>query len=226
MSVRWIRIGAFAALGFFLAAGRVDAFPIVFNGPGGYGISASSAASAASAEADGVRIIEVDAIATAASLGLTIPAPDVLSFQIVGSPSVSNPNRATSEWSVTNSGDNGLSDAWLVFLNPVTYTASQVGFEIDGDAGWALISVFVPVGEGGTTYFYPARFLGDLGTDDSTEFLMHHLVGQTLTQQGSVRILPQYSVGALVGIPVPEPAQLVLIAIGLAVTATLRRRSA
>jgi hypothetical protein len=210
-------------LGLVLAAGRSDAFPIVFNGPGGYGISA---ASAAGAEADGVRIIEVDSISTAASLNLTIPAPDVLSFQLVGSPSVSNPNRATSEWSVTNSGNGGLSDTWLVFLNPVTYTASEVGFEIDGDAGWALISIFVPVGAGGTTYFYPARFLGDLGADDTFDFLMHHLVGQTLTQQGNVRILPQYSVGALVGIPVPEPAQLVLVAIGLAVTATLRRRSA
>lgn len=223
MGVRAVWIGA-CALGLVLAAARADAFPIVFNGPSGYGISAESALSAV---ADGVPVIEVDAISTAASLNLTIPAPDVLSFSLVGSPSISNPNRATSEWSVTNAGAGGLSDAWLVFLNPVTYTASQVGFQIDGDAGWALISIFVPMGESGTTYFYPARFLGDLGSDDTFDFLMHHLVGQTLTQQGNVRILPQYSVGALQGIPVPvpEPAQLVLIAIGLAAVATLRRRN-
>ena len=34
---------------------------------------------------------------------------------------------------------------------------------------------------------------------------MHHLVGQPLIQQGGELVLPQYSVGALQGIPVPEP---------------------
>lgn len=222
MKVRAAWIAVCAALALVAAAGPAEALPIAFNGPGGFGISA---ASAASAQAAGVPIISVGSISTAAALNLTIPAPDVLSFNLANNPSVSNPNRATSEWSVTNSGPGGLSDAWLVFLNPVTYTPSQVGFEIDGAAGWVVITVFVPDGQGGTDYFYPARFLGDLGASDTVDFLMRHLVGQTLHSQGGELVLPQYSVGALQGIPVPEPSALVLAATAFALAASLRRRS-
>lgn len=221
MRVRSVWMAAVAVLGLLLAADRAGAFPIVFNGVGGNGISA---ASAASAEANGVPIVDVDAIYTAASLGLTIPAPDVLSSTLVGNPSVSNPNRATSEWSVTNAGQGGLTDAWLVFLYPSDYTPSEVGFEIDGDDGWVVISVFVGSGTGGSYYFYPARFLGDLAPTDTVDFLMRHLVGEPLNEVNGELVLPEYAVGALQGIPLPEPHALALL--GLSLAAILRRRSA
>lgn len=226
MQLRSVWMGAVAALGLMLSAGRAGAFPIVVNGSAGFGISA---ASAESAEANGVPIVVVEAgeIQTAAAFGLTIPAPDVLSSALVGSPSVSNPNRATSEWSVTNAGQGGLSDAWLVFLTSTDYPDPEVGFEIDGDDGWIVISVFVPSGEeGGSYYFYPARSLGDLAPSDTVDFLMNHLVGVPLHANGNVLELPQYSVGAIGGIPLPEPHAFALAALGLGLAAILRRRSA
>jgi hypothetical protein len=226
MILRRVWIGACAALCLALAAGSADAYPIVFNGAGGYGISA---ASAEGAEADGVQIVEVEAyeIESAAALGLTIPAPDVLSAALVGNPSVSNPNRVTSEWSVTNAGPGALSDAWLVFLTSTDYPDSQVGFEIDGDDGWIVISVFVPSGEeDGDYYFYPARYLGDLGTSDLTDFQMRHLIGVPLVDNGTELVLPQYGVGALSGIPLPEPHALALVALGLGVAVFVRRARA
>jgi hypothetical protein len=212
-------MAAAAALGLLLFADRAGAYPIVFNGAGGFGISA---ASAASAEASGVEIVDVDRLYTAASLGLTIPAPNVLSSAIVGSPSASNPNRATSEWSVTKAGQGALSDAWLVYLTSTDYPDSSVGFEIDGDDGWVVISVYA----GGAYYFYPARFLGDLAPADTVEFQMNHLVSVPLHEVGNQLVLPQYSVGALQGLPLPEPQLVALAAFGLGLTAILRRRSA
>ena len=222
MIVRAARTWALAAMAAVLLTGRAQAFPIVFNGPGGFGISA---ASAASAEASGVPIIAVDAILQAAALNLTIPAPAVLSSTLTGSPSISNPNRATSDWSVTNGGI-PRSDVWLVFLNPVTYTRSQVGFEMDGSDGWAVISVFVPFGEGGVEYFYPAKFLGDMNSAVTVDFLMRHLIGEALHTQGGTLVLPQYSVGALTGIPLPEPGLLILAALGTAMAVLSRRGNA
>ncbi len=224
MNSRLAWIGAGVALGWLLVAGNAGAYPIVFNGTGGFGISA---ASADGAEADGVQIVEVAAneIVPAAAMNLTIPAPDVLSATLVGSPSVSNPNRVTSEWSVTNAGQGVLSDAWLVFFTSTDYADSSVGFEIDGDDGWIVLSVYVPSGSGGSYYFYPARSLGDLDPSANIDFLMRHLVGVPLVEAGDELLLPQYSVGALQGLPLPEPNALVLTGFGLAVAAILRRRS-
>ncbi len=216
MGIRSIGTGILAALCALVAAGRADAIGVAFDGPSGFGISAASAAAAA---ADGLQIIPVEQLATAASFGLTIPAPEVQDAQLVGSPSFANPNRATSTWTVTNSGQMNLQDAWLIFLYPATYTASQVGFEIDDEDGWAVINVFVS----GVDYFYPARFMDDLDPSDAVAFTMRHLVGEPLTQSGSTFVLPQYAVGAIQGIPLPEPAALALAVSGLVLVAALRR---
>jgi hypothetical protein len=225
MSSRTRWIWTFLAAAAVLAAGPARAFDIVFDGPGGYGISADTAAQA---EAAGVPIIEVASVSQAAALDLTIPAPEVLSFVLTPTPSVANPNTATSRWSVTNGGGGGLSGTWLVFLNPKpeNYMATKVGFEIDGEDGWKVIDVFVPMGKGGTDYFYPAIFLGDIGSQDTVTFLMHHRVGQALHSQNGVLVLPQYSVGALQGVPVPEPALLALLGAGVALAASSKRRNA
>ena len=221
MRTRWIWTLAAAAA--VLVAGRADAFDILFNGPSGYGVNA---ATAANAEDAGIPIIEVASLSTAASLDLQIPAPDVLSFQLASHPSVATPNTATSQWSVTNGGEDDLANTWLVFLNPVTYTPSQVGFELTAADGWVLFDVFVPMGTGGTDYFYPAIYLGGIGSGDAVDFLMHHLVGQALHHESGKLVLPQYSVAALQGLPAPEPSSLVVVALGLALAAGAVRRNA
>ncbi|HTO56108.1 MAG TPA: hypothetical protein VMR50_22190 [Myxococcota bacterium] len=209
-----LRALAIAAVGLWVTS--ASAFPVLFGGSGGFGISASSASSAQTA---GFSVIHGASIVPANDFDIVVPAPDVLSSHIVGSPSVSNPNTAMSRWSVTNGSDGNLSDAWLVFLTPLTYTPSKVGIDLQSGGQWAIFDASA----GGTDYFYPAVFLGDLGAQDTNTFLMHHVVGQALTQQGQTLILPQYQIGIVTGIPLPEPSALLLIAAGVGLAAALRR---
>jgi hypothetical protein len=198
------------------------AFPVVFGGAGGFGISAASASAAQSA---GFSVIHNASIVPANDFDLVIPAPDVLSSHIVGSPSVANPNTATSRWSVTNGGGANLSDAWLVFLTPLssvpsfTYNPSVTGIDLQSGGQWAIFDVAV----GQADYFYPAVFLGNIPAQDMTTFLMHHVVGQALDQQGQTLILPQYQIGVVTGVPLPEPSALLLLAAGVGLAAALRR---
>jgi hypothetical protein len=205
------------AAALLLSAGPAAAFPVVFNGPSGFGVSAATATSVSAA---GFPIIEGATIFPANDFSLVIPAPDVLSHNIQSHPSVSNPTTAQSRWSVTDGGEVGLDEAWLVFLTPLTYTPSKVGIDLQPGGHWALVDV--PVGK--TDYFYPAVFLGDVDVDATVTFLMNHIVGEALTQQGSTLVLPQYSVGLLEGVPLPEASTLVFLATGLGLAAALRRR--
>jgi len=212
----WIARWAMAIAAALLLAGPAGAFPVVFDGAGGYGVSAATASSVSAA---GFPIIQDATVYSASLFGLVIPAPDVLSSTIVASPTVAHPNTAQSRWSVTNTGKTSLDGAWLVFLTPVTYDPAKVGIDLRA-GNWALVDV--PVGESGD-YFYPAVFLGNLDTDETVTFLMNHVVGQALTQQGSTLVLPKYSVGVLQGVPVPEPSTFVLLAAGAALVGVLRR---
>ena len=192
------------------------AFPVLFGGPSGFGVSGSTASAA---EAAGFDLITDATIVPADTVPLVIPAPDVLSSHIPSSPSVSNPVTATSQWSVTNGGDGALTDAWLVFLKPLTYTPSTTGIDLQAGGQWRLVEM--PVGK--DTYFYPAVFLGDVAADGTSTFLMHHVVGEALTQVGNTLVLPQYQVGVLTGVPLPEPAFALLVAAGLGLAALARR---
>jgi hypothetical protein len=213
----WIELRALAiAAALLLWAGPASAFPVFFNGPSGFG---TSAARASAVDAAGFPIIEDASVYTASTYSLVIPAPNVLSHNILTNPTLQNPTTAQSRWSVTNGGEGDLSDAWLVFLTPVTYTKSKVGIDLQPGGRWALVDV--PVGK--TDYFYPAVFLGDVGADETVTFLMNHVIGEALTQQGSTFILPQYSVGLLQGVPLPEASSFVLLAAGLALAGALRR---
>ena len=212
-----VRARAMAVALTLLCASTAGAFPITFDGPGGFGVSA---ATATSVEAAGFSLIQDIPVVSAATDGLTIPAPDVLSSHIVTHPSVANPNTAQSRWSVTDGGKDALSDAWLVFFGPVTYTPSLVGIDLQ-PGSWALVKV--DAGDSGD-FFYPAVFLGDIDPDQTVTFLMNHVVGQALTKQGSNLILPQYSVGVFTGVPLPEPSALALVAAGLAFAGVLRTR--
>lgn len=214
----WIepRALATAAALLLLAASPAAAFPVVFDGPGGYGVSA---ATASSVDAAGFPILEDASVYPMNDFDLAIPAPDVLSHHIQAHPSVSNPTTAQSRWSVTNGGEGDLHNAWLVFFTPLTYTDNKVGIDLQSGGHWALVDV--PVGE--DDYFYPAVYLGDVDSGGLVTFLMNHIVGETLTQQGSTLVLPKYSVGVLQGVPVPEGSTLVFLAAGLALAGALRR---
>ncbi|MFI5316955.1 MAG: hypothetical protein ACHQ6T_14740 [Myxococcota bacterium] len=216
-SIDWCVLATAAAL---LLAGPARAFPILFDRTGansGYGVSA---ATASAVEAAGFRVIEGASVYPASSLDLQIPAPDVLHATVQAHPSVANPTTAQSRWSVTDGGKAPLDDAWLVFLRPVTYTPSKVGIDLQPGGRWALVEVSVGDGD---PYFYPAVFLGDANSGAVVQFLMNHVVGEKLTQQGSKLFLPQYSVGVLEGVPLPEPAALVILAAAFALVGAVRR---
>jgi hypothetical protein len=210
-----LRALAIAAALALSAAAPARAFPVFFNGDGGFGVSATSANAAQSV---GFRVIG-GPLYPADSYDLSIPAPEVLSFHIRTSPSLSHPTTAESRWTVTNGGETALDDAWLVFFTPVTYTDSKVGIDLQMGGQWALVEASA----GEVDYFYPAVFLGDLDSSDSVSFFMHHVIAQSLTKQGSTYILPKYSVGLLQGVPLPEGSVLVSLAAGLALVAALRR---
>ncbi len=215
----WIgsAVVAFLLAAGLLAAGPAAAFPVVFGGSGGYGLSSSTASAVTGA---GFQLIDDTLVFPMNDFGIVIPAPNVLSHHIQSNPSVSNPTTAQSRWSVTNGGEGGLNDAWLVFFRPTTYSPTQVGIDLQAGGQWALVEVAA----GGTSYFYPAVFLGDVGSDATVTFLMNHIVGTTLTQQGSTLVLPKYQVGILQGVvPVPEAGTLGLLLAGVSFTAALRR---
>jgi len=213
----WTELRALAiAAALALSAARpAAAFPVFFNGVGGNGVSATTASLAAGAGFDQFTA----PVQPAAAFGIVIPDPEVLSFHISSTPSVTHPTTAQSRWTVTNGGQADLDDAWLVFFTPVTYTKNKVGIDLQPGGEWALVKL----NAAGVDYFYPAVFLGDIGASDSTTFLMNHVVGETLAQQGSTFILPKYSVGMLTGVPLPEGSELVLLAAALAVVGALRR---
>jgi hypothetical protein len=217
MRMRKLWLGALAVLA--LAAGRASALEIYFNGPGNYGVSSSTALAA---HAAGFSIIETGSIAQASSFGIVIPEPDVLTTSLQTHPTASHPNRATSDWSVTNGGSQDLADAWLVFLRPLTYSRKA---GIDLQAGdWALVHVQVAKKKGKLQdYYYPAVHLGPMESDETTDFIMHHLVAANLRKRGNTLFLPKYSVALLPFAKAPEPGTLALLGVGLVFAAALRR---
>jgi hypothetical protein len=203
----------------WLLAAPASAFPVLFDGPSGYGISSETADDAIAA---GFTRLTPGGINTASASGLAIPDPFVLSALLNDSPSTTNPISATSRWTVQNTRSRAFQDAWLVFLTPLTYTPTLVGMDLQ-TGQWGIVEVSVGSGETATEYFYPAVRLGNIAAGGSAQFEMHHLVGTALTQQGGDLILPKYGVGAL-GI-VPGPAALPLLGMLVAGLA-LRRGSA
>jgi hypothetical protein len=200
-----------------LPAPRAHAFPVLFDGPSGYGLSEATADDAIGAGFARLTPLRID---TAASRGLLIPEPVVLSAALNGSPSTNNPITATSRWTVQNGGGRALLDSWLVFLKPITYSPPLVGIDLQ-TGEWRIVEVSVASEE--ASYFYPAVRLGNIAAGGSAEFTMHHVVGTGLTQVGDDLILPRYGVGVL-GV-VPGPAALPLL--GMLFTALgLRLRSA
>jgi hypothetical protein len=206
------------AAGWLLAA-PAGAFPVIFDGPSGYGLSSETAGGALDA---GFAHLTPGAINTALSAHLVIPDPQVLNAVISGSPSPSSPSTATSLWTVQNDGSHALLDAWLVFLKPINYDPSVIGIDLQSGQ-WAIVEVSVGSGESSTEYFYPAARLGNIAAGGSAQFEMHHRVATALLQQGTTLVLPKYGVGVLGAVPGPAALPLVgMMLFGL----VLRRGSA
>jgi hypothetical protein len=198
-----------------LLASPAGAFPIVFDGPGGYGISEESAEDAF--DAGFVRL--TPPINQASAFGITIPDQSVLLGSVVlkNPPTVEDPHSVPSMWTVQN-GSRGVQNGWLVFLRPQTYVPPFVGLDLQAGE-WGIVETSA----GETEYFYPAVRLGHLAAGGSVQVLVHHLVGAPLIQDGGILLLPRYGIAVLGS--VPEPALLSLFA-GLFAGLMLRRRSA
>jgi hypothetical protein len=200
----------------WLLASPAGAFPIVFDGPGGYGISEESAEDAFDA---GIARL-TPPIFQASAFGITIPDQSVLlgSVELKNPPSVEDPSSVPSMWTVQN-GSRSIQNAWLVFLRPQTYVPPFVGIDLPTTGEWGIVEV----SSGETEYFYPAVRLGHLAAGGSVQVLIHHLVGAPLIQDGDTLFLPRYGIGALG--TVPEPAVVSLFG-ALFAGLLLRRRSA
>jgi hypothetical protein len=205
-----------------LHAGPALAIAVYFDGPSGYGISQARADAAAAA---GIGQVSPTIFATGSALGISIPDPVVLSYDLEASPTLSNPSTAHSRWTVNHTGPT-LPGLWMVFLGPADYTppggtlvdydSAKVGLDISGP-DWAL----VPVNTNGTQYYYPARRLGNLGA--TAEVDIYHLLASGIVQQGNTLRLPRHRLSFLANI-VPEPALLALAGAAMSIL-FLRRRS-
>jgi len=219
LSVSIIRRGVplVAVLAGILLAAPARALPVMFDGPDGYGISATSAQAAFDAGFARLTPLEIN---TGSTFGITIPDPVVFSAVVSPTPSTT-PTTVSSTWTVNNGG-RAVIDPWLVFLRPQTYSGPLVGIDLRPGGQWALVQMTVGSGASATQYFYPAVRLGHLTPGGSAQFTMNHLIATTLTRSGSSLLLPRYGVGIL-GV-VPEPMALSLLAATLA-GLLLRRRS-
>jgi hypothetical protein len=206
----------------WLPAPRAFALPVFFDAPSGFGVSEAMADAAITA---GFERLTPAAIQNLTPLGLAIPEPTVLDFDISDSPSTSDPTAVTSRWTVQNGGDRAFVDAWLIFLSPTGYPKPQVGVDLQ-PGEWGIVEMTVGSGEGSTEYFYPAVRLGSIAAGGNVQFLMHHVVATALTQTDDdpvTFLLPRYGVG-VIG-TVPAPAALPLLSMLLTAIA-LRRWSA
>ncbi len=203
------------------------AIGVLFDGPSGYGTSASSAEDAFDA---GIPMLEASQLLGASNIGVTIPAPSDINAALVSSPSSSNPNTATSTWTVNRDGESAGEDIWLVFTNPTPdpatetdYSAGDVGIDLQ-ETDWGLLVLQASFEGSLRDFYYPAVHVG---AGSSVTFLMHHIVNVDLAQFGNDLVLPRYSVAVVVdpGIVVPEPAAAGLVLLGLGAVALRRKRA-
>jgi len=208
------------------AAAPAAAVPVTlfFDGPSGFGVAQGDALASGVpieeppyvVDAEGIlRVIEQDV-----QLGSIDPFPPIAAGE----------NRLTSTWTVENESTYDLlGDTYLLFVTTlpypiggevVEYDGSEVGLSIDPDLGWVLVHTNAGPGQ---DYYFPAISLGSLAPGEvAAPFDVDFVVGAPLQQVGNTFVLPQLQTG-LGFAPIPEPAAATLLALGLALLATLRR---
>ena len=201
-----------------LLATSAAALPLSFDGPMGFGVSATAADAA---RATGVVGLEAEQIQQPVDFGFAIPDPLVLDASLVDFPSRSNPIRARSRWSVTN-GPEALSESWLVFLHPTNYDPLLAA--IDVPPSWGIVHIADESSGERIDFFYPAVPLGDVSPDSTVEFLMRHVVFTELIREGDELILPRYGVGLVLSpATISEPSAALVVSAALCALGVVSR---
>ncbi len=168
------------------------------------------------------------------TVDITITTPATVSGTDSPGGGFANPSTGSSMWSIT-ANDRAYTDLWLVIVGHAVatdphgpsgdgfYASANVGLEID-DADPNLR--FVSPASMNVTYL--AVYLGNLAQGATTVVPIEYRVAQGLLEpSASVFLFPQYQVGYLEGLAVPEPGTMmlgILAGLGLAVGARRNRR--
>lgn len=143
-----------------------------------------------------------------------------------GTPSEVNPFVADSIWTVKNTTEEKLNDAYLVFesVDLATPTTLLPGGYPDIPVGIdkKLFSILQYTSPGSEPLFFGALSLGTLNPNDSTQIRVRYIVAGALPPNGANLVMPPFDVAAFVN--VPEPSTLALLGSGLALFAAAGRR--
>jgi hypothetical protein len=191
---------------------------LFFDGPRGFGVSEASAL------ASGLPIRIVPHLIPAQGL-LAVHPPRPGDPALATKPSLDTPNLVPSVWDIDQVHDRDLPNVWLVFLSPLTYEPSLVGFDLLPHGPSLLIQLEAPVDQQPTTLYYPAFGLGDLAADGivgdvDASLSLTHAIATDLMVEGPNRVLPRYGLALFV----PEPRTLTMVALLLSACAVLSGR--
>jgi hypothetical protein len=243
--VKWTAWGAALALG--LSAAGASALtlggtgtvvdPVYFNSGGNFGLITGPAFDfAATSSGDWRAVGSGGALSIQTALQTPVlqnpqsPASSLNPLGPQGTPTTSNPFVADSIWTVTNTTNTELKNAYLFFdavnlaptsLLPGKYPNIPVGIDRN------LYSIVKYTSPGATSpLFFAALSLGSLAPDgspgDSTQVHVRYIVAGALPQIGANLVMPPFSVAALIN--VPEPGTLVLVGSGVVLLGATRRR--
>lgn len=227
-----------AGLAVLLAGAPAGALTLYFQGADGYGIDP---ARVGDAQAAGIPVIDplgsLELMSLAAdgdatpdfSVDVTDPLP-ASQVSEPASPTEGDPVTASDDWTLTNLGA-ARSQLWLVFVSNSfvqdlpdgPYDPSDVGLDLDPSLPWGLLDAS-PGDDSVDGPFYPALFVGDLGSGEATSIPVRYRVARSLLLNSEGEpTLPRYLVGEATA-PIPEPSTVALLGAGLIGLAAAGRR--